>query len=551
MDMDDDISGGTGRRIAVLSLFPLLFFIGLAALAQIELSDHPRQAVFLAVAVLGALVTAATGALSVKTVKSVLTDARQRSEILARRELAPTRWQQASALNPRVGSHNTDPFGELDNNPSLDVGANHHQYPLDNASQLDQLPTPPRTTAKDRLEAEVSMSNTSLQPQPDVSPPGHATHAVAQPSPAGNEVEPIDQVPDAVSAVAQDRAGPVVRNLVKRIQAMLDRQIDLVDELESKEEDPFYLEKLFKIDHLANRMRRTADGLLVLAGAGLDRRLGGPVPVLDVLRVSIGEVEDHRRVAAVRAETASVSAGAALALAHMAAELIENAIEFSPPEAGVDVVGRRCSGDGPMAYEILISDQGIGMTDAQLVELNSLLLEPQDLNTLSGHAMGLSVVGHLARRLEASVTLSSGGAGGVIASIQLPLAVLDGTVVEVETEDGDRPTPPLPETDRLQALPQLAPITPNGRSNRPEPSDQPSRPPAVSGLPVLDRARVASDVTQQTDGGQRRRNVDGQPQSPSRPSHRDPGEIEDMLRRYRQGQSGVEPTSSEWTGGGG
>ncbi len=582
--MDDDISAGIGQRIAGMCLAPLLAFASLAVLAVRQLDGRPEQSIFIAVAVLGALVTAIGGVLTIRSVGSMLSDAHQRSEILARRELAPTRWQLSSDHDIM-----SDPGEEV----RFDQAATEQDRNLANTARLNEQPMHAvdaahalgdHPAAPEQPDGSQPIVDRALTAPSSVSPRS-ASSADESPSSSSSSAADLATAsamngsPDGVTGTESARVAPVVRNLVKRIQAMLDRQIDLVDELESKEEDPVYLEKLFKIDHLANRMRRTADGLLVLAGADLDRRLGGPVPVLDVLRVSIGEVEDHRRVTTARAETASVSAGSALPLAHLAAELIENAIEFSPPTAGVEVIGRRSSTQSPAAYEILIADQGIGMSEAQLAEMNRLLTDPPDLSTLSGHAMGLSVVGHLARRLGAVVDLSGNGAGGVTASIQLPLAVLDGTtsgaaegldnadsVQAGSAVEGRGPAavPPLPPksperrndfaraermrlSDDTGALPPLSPVSTDlavaelGASGSLGEGPLEHMP---SGLPVLDRERLGSpERLMGEEVGLS--DLANEHRPPSRPSHRNPDEIEDMLRRYRQGQQGLEPTSSE------
>ncbi len=586
--MDDDISAGIEKRIAGLCLVPILTLAAVAVLAERQLAGQQQQ-LFVVVAVVGALLTVLACTLVIRSIRSSVADFNQRSEILARRELAPTRWQTATVNDTRSSevlgaTHDSSVIG-------IDRGASGGGVSLHEADHVDpanEMSPSHHTDAADGTWPDQghqptvpTLSESSGQDRPPTAVGGHRTQAFATQRPvqdtAQNTVQNTAQnpvqhagsgAPDAV-----DPAASVVRNLVKRIQSMLDRQIDLVDELESKEEDPLYLERLFKIDHLANRMRRTADGLLVLAGADLDRRMNGPVPILDVLRVSIGEVEDHRRVASARAESVSVAAGSALPLAHMAAELIENAIEFSPPTAEVEVVGRHSDDGGSVAYEVLVIDQGIGMSDAQLSEMNALLVAPRNLTTLPGHAMGMSVVGHLARRLGASVSLSSNTAGGVTASVQLPLSALDGTdrtpaesserqaMFETQGQEAS-PTepPPLPpsrpttgdvgvQADTTSSLPPLSPF--QGRvSGGPTGTDQPSDADdaLAAGLPTLDRQQQLPDEVPLPVGVSQHVGYAEHRQHPSRPSHREPGEIESMLRRYREGRNGVAPGSQQREG---
>ena len=124
--------------------------------------------------------------------------------------------------------------------------------------------------------------------------------------------------------------GDIFVNLARRNQSLLDRQIEFIDQLETSERDPDQLENLFRLDHLATRMRRNAESLLVMAGADPPRRRGAPLPVADVVRVAIGEVEDYRRVHLLALDDATVAANVAVDLAHLLSELMENATQRLP-----------------------------------------------------------------------------------------------------------------------------------------------------------------------------------------------------------------------------
>ncbi len=211
----------------------------------------------------------------------------------------------------------------------------------------------------------------------------------------------------------------IVINLARRSQTLLDRQVEYIDALESSEEDPERLEQMFKVDHLATRMRRNAESLLVLAEADPGRRRGGPVDIADVLRVAMGEIENYQHIELTSVEPGQVTSQAAVDLAHMSAELMENATQFSPPEAPVEVSGRL---DGSH-YLISIVDHGMGMPVDQVEQANSVLANPPELGLAMGRSLGFVVIGRLAQRLGAKVALSETPGSGTTASITVPTSV--------------------------------------------------------------------------------------------------------------------------------
>ncbi len=191
-------------------------------------------------------------------------------------------------------------------------------------------------------------------------------------------------------------------NLARRSQTLLDRQVEYLDRLETSEQDPDRLDQLFKVDHLATRMRRNAESLIVLAEADPGRRRGGPVEVADVLRVAMGEVEIYQQIELVDVDEGRLSAGNAVDLAHLTAELMENATQFSPPSAPVTVTGRF---DGHGRFVITVADQGMGMTEERLSASNQLLADPPELGLGMGRSLGFMVIGRLAQRLNATVVV--------------------------------------------------------------------------------------------------------------------------------------------------
>ena len=222
---------------------------------------------------------------------------------------------------------------------------------------------------------------------------------------------------DAQQGAVRAGLSNIVVNLARRSQTLLDRQVEYLDGLESSEEDPDRLGQLFKVDHLATRMRRNAESLMVLAGADPGRRRGGPVAVGDVLRVAMGEVESYQHIQLGQIDTGKIAAGPAVDLAHLTAELMENATQFSPPSAPVEVRG---TFDGSGDYVITIADRGIGLSAEKLGAVNALLADPPELDLGMGRSLGFMVIGRLAKRIDATVTLAANGASGCLAVVTVP-----------------------------------------------------------------------------------------------------------------------------------
>ena len=181
-------------------------------------------------------------------------------------------------------------------------------------------------------------------------------------------------------------------NLGRRNQNLVTRQLEYITEIELKEADPTSLEELFRLDHLATRMRRNAESLLILAGSGPARHWNASVPVMDVARAASAEVEDYKRLRLHHFDPAMVTGIVTTDLVHILAELIENALTFSPPGAPVDVYGRFLEG----GYVIVIVDSGIGMSSEDLATANQRL-EGQGANgEVPGRYLGHFVAGRLA-----------------------------------------------------------------------------------------------------------------------------------------------------------
>ncbi len=246
--------------------------------------------------------------------------------------------------------------------------------------------------------------------------------------------------------------GELFVNLARRNQSLLDRQIGFLDQLEAAETDPDALENLFKLDHLATRMRRNAESLLVLAGIEAPRRWGKPVALGDVVRAAVGEVEDYSRVHVAALDDVYVLGNAAADVAHLLSELLDNATQFSAPGTRVEVIGRRKGG----GYLLSVSDLGIGMTPAQLNEFNELLSHPPVTGLTLSRSLGFIVVGRLAKRYGVTVELTTAAVGGLTALVDLPPSLLTAP------SSGDGFTPDPNEATSLSLLATLDPQPPVG-----------------------------------------------------------------------------------------
>jgi signal transduction histidine kinase len=214
-------------------------------------------------------------------------------------------------------------------------------------------------------------------------------------------------------------------NLARRNQSMLHRQLEIINRLEEEEQDADALADLFALDHLATRVRRNAESLLVLSGEQPPRLWSTPVPLGDVVRAAIAETEDLDRVTFAVDERLAVTGACVADLTHLLAELIENAVRFSPPDSTVGMRSRphrRAEG----GQVLTIEDWGIGMPADRLAEANALLAEPREIDVPVAQRLGFHVVGRLARRHGITVSLVATPGSGVTAVVVLPRVLLDG-----------------------------------------------------------------------------------------------------------------------------
>jgi signal transduction histidine kinase len=224
----------------------------------------------------------------------------------------------------------------------------------------------------------------------------------------------------AEQALLRGNINAMFTNLSRRSQGLIQRQLSMISELESREADPDQLASLFKLDHLATRMRRNGENLLVLAGEDPGRRWTRPVPLVDVLRAAASEVEQYERIELASVPTADVAGRVVNDLVHLLAELLENATSFSSPQTRVRVTGHALP-DGRVLVEI--HDTGIGLSPDDLAEINERLANPPVVDVAVSRRMGLFVVGRLSLRHGIRIQLRPSDSGGTTALVMLPVDV--------------------------------------------------------------------------------------------------------------------------------
>ena len=364
---------------------------------------------------------------------------------------------------------------------------------------LRSLGTTARTIADDRLPVLVHRAQTPVDDR-DTDLPMLPTVELN----TNDEIEDVADAFNIVSSTAADLAADQARSrrnvarmfvsLGRRNQNLLSRQLEFIDRLERDTSDPDLLDDLFRLDHLATRMRRNAESLLVLAGEQPARRWSEPVSLTSVVRGAISEVEDYRRVTLDGVDEAQLAGAAVGDVSHLLAELIENATQFSPPDTPVEIVGRRMV-DG---YALAIVDDGMGMSTEQLDDANRRIDSSPMVDRVPSSFLGLFVVGRLAARHDIRVRLVESTTQGVTAKVLFPSALIDPPVptgVAGDRDGGDR------------AAVAAAPGPPTYDDTQGRPTDEPT-PVAqergdmwidVTGDDAPDRTRVSASTVRDRD----------------------------------------------------
>ncbi|WP_330255133.1 nitrate- and nitrite sensing domain-containing protein [Nocardia sp. NBC_00565] len=334
----------------------------------------------------------------------------------------------------------------------------------------------------------------------------------------------------AVSAAATEaktRAGvnAVFLNIAHRSQLMMHRQLDILYKAEYELEDPELLNTLYQLDHLATRERRNAENLIILGGAQPRRRWRNPVPLLELVRSAVAETQDYTRVRTARVPDIRVIGTVVADLIHLLSELVDNATSFSPPDSRVEVSGN-IVGRGAV---VEIVDQGLGISGAQLDQINETLRNPPDfaLATLTSDSrLGMFVVARLATRHDIAVRLAESDYGGIRAIVLIPSALLSNeTGPGPDTTDTTDTRPPRRRRSFTATWPtpdnSAAPSFGNEQPPTPDPVTQRPRPWSHHDAPAIDagpdeRTNHQSLTTPTAHPKQQQTPSDGRPPLPHR-----------------------------------
>lgn len=281
--------------------------------------------------------------------------------------------------------------------------------------------------AHDDLAREIDRVRAGGEPGPVQPIPVHTSEEVGQVAHAVDELHERAILLAGEQSRLQLQVSDMFETLSRRSRSLVDQQLSLIDRLERNEEDPDRLESLFRLDHLAARMRRNGANLLVLAGAKVPREQAEPVPVSAIINAAASEVEDYTRVVTATVPDSAIHGAVAGDLVHLLAELLDNALRYSPPISQVRVSAMH-TGNGGMVIEV--SDIGIGMTEPDLRVANTRLQSGGEVNPYTARHMGLFVVGRLAAQHGLVVRLRSTIAGepnsGTTAGVFMPCELLVG-----------------------------------------------------------------------------------------------------------------------------
>ncbi len=279
-------------------------------------------------------------------------------------------------------------------------------------------------------------------------------------------------------AVLRQTTSAMFVNLGRRNHKLLSRTLSYISDLERTERDPQTLQNLFKLDHLTTRQRRNAESLLVLAGSAPLRTWSKPVPVADVLRASLSEIESYDRVDVSDLEDMAIKGGAVSDIAHLLAEILENATNFSAPQTRVRVLGRVENKN----YALIVVDQGIGMGVLDIEAANQRIAVAANNDLESSKMLGLGVVGRLAARHDISVRLAQSPSGGLAVKITLPSTVVQSVTdlrdqtVAAELEAAAQTTQPSDSTGEIS----MAQLERTMGSSEPAPAETPQTPEPVA-----------------------------------------------------------------------
>ncbi|WP_226863516.1 ATP-binding protein [Mycolicibacterium baixiangningiae] len=334
--------------------------------------------------------------------------------------------------------------------------------------------------AHEDLAAELDRVRAGAEPPPVTPIPVHTTEEIGQVAHAVDELHEQAVFLAGEQSRLQLQVSDMFETLSRRSRSLVDQQLSLIDRLERDEDDPERLESLFRLDHLAARMRRNGANLLVLSGARIPRDQAEPVPVATLINAAASEVEDYARVVTATVPDSRIVGAAAGDLVHLLAELLDNALRYSPPVSQVRVSAVH-TGNGGLVIEV--SDTGLGMAEADLRVANARLQSGGEVTPYTARHMGLFVVGRLAAQHGFVVRLRSTVVdepdSGTTVGVYVPAALLTRT---------DAPAYPPPAEQYAAATAPPA-VVDHSRHHRPEPGTHdadggalPQRNPGASGI---------------------------------------------------------------------
>ncbi|WIX81485.1 nitrate- and nitrite sensing domain-containing protein [Amycolatopsis carbonis] len=315
-----------------------------------------------------------------------------------------------------------------------------------------------RRTALDVADHRLPEAVQRLLTDPDPAPENLRHRAAVAPVPVftREEVGQVARAFDAVhgeavrlaaeQAMLRENVNSMFVNLSQRSQDLVERQLSVLDRMEAGEQDPDTLAGLFELDHLATRMRRNSENLLVLSGTDLVREDSGPVVADEIVGAALSEVEDYQRIELGSAPTLAVRGEAVNDLVHVVSELLENATRYSSERAGVTVESAETPDGG---WRIEITDRGAGMPQAEIDRTNARLANPPDVDVEVSRRMGLYVVATLAQRHHIDVSLRLAEGTGITATVLVP--------TELIVDAPPLPEPPAPVAAEPEPAPELLP----------------------------------------------------------------------------------------------
>ncbi|MFD3584231.1 ATP-binding protein [Streptomyces sp. NPDC058683] len=339
----------------------------------------------------------------------------------------------------------------------------------------------------------------------DDSPPRLRDMPVTARDEIGDLAEAFNQVQTTAAALLERQVlsrrntAEMFGNVGRRVSNLTTRQLAFIDAVERAETDPALLERLYSIDHIAVRLRRNADSLMLLAGIRETVLSSGPTPLSNVVRAALGQIEGYQRVRLYAGTDAMIEPDIIGDLTLMVAELLENAVSFSPEGSPVEVTVRT----GDHGAHIVVTDHGLGMSAERLAEENARLIRRERLDLVPTKVLGLFVVGALARRWEIGVELTRTPGGGVTAEVTLPSRLLltmsavadtSGTPLAVE------PTAPAEPTGPTAAASVPAAAEPEGPLPRRVPRRDAAAEAPAAPTPLIPAARTGEPPADSADG---------------------------------------------------